>query len=195
MINYLSEHYIEIIGVIISLIYLFLSIQQKIGLWFFGILSSAMYAWIYFDSKFYADMSLQFYYIFVSIYGWINWSQSKSKQGIELPVLKVTGRQMAGLSFISVVIFLIYYFILSEYTDSPLPIADSITTALSITATWMLARKIMEHWLLWIFIDGLSAGLYFYKELYPTFVLFIIYTVMAFWGYIQWQKTLSKQHC
>jgi nicotinamide mononucleotide transporter len=68
--------------------------------------------------------------------------------------------------------------------------ADSFTTALSITATWMLARKLIEHWILWVIVDGLSAGLYFYKELYPTAILFVIYTMMALAGWLQWRKTL-----
>jgi nicotinamide mononucleotide transporter len=70
---------------------------------------------------------------------------------------------------------------------------DSLTTALSITATWMLAKKIIEHWLIWIFVDLLSAGLYIYKELWPTVILFLIYTFMALIGYLEWKKHLSVE--
>jgi nicotinamide mononucleotide transporter len=70
--------------------------------------------------------------------------------------------------------------------------ADSFTTALSITATWMLARKLIEHWILWVIVDGLSAGLYLYKGLYPTAILFIIYTVMAIVGWYQWKKDYTR---
>jgi len=73
------------------------------------------------------------------------------------------------------------------------PYMDSITTALSIVATWMLARKYIEHWLMWIFIDAFSAGLYVYKGLWPTVILFIVYTVMAALGYFEWKKDLYSE--
>jgi nicotinamide mononucleotide transporter len=112
--------------------------------------------------------------------------------GKELPVKRVNIRQVIVLSAITIAVFLLYYFILARYTDSPLPISDSFTTALSITATWMLAKKLIEHWLLWIVVDAVSAGLYFYKELYPTAVLFILYTIMAVVGFVEWKKETNK---
>lgn len=188
--QYLSEHYIEIIGSGLSLIYLYLSIKQKISLWIFGFLCSALYIVVFFQSKFYADMSLQFYYLAVSVFGWISWRSGKQQSGKELPVKRIKKLQALVLMLITTFVFLLYYFILTRYTDSPLPLGDSLTTALSITATWMLARKLIEHWILWLIVDGLSAGLYFYKELYPTAILFVIYTMMALAGWLQWRKTL-----
>ena len=70
---------------------------------------------------------------------------------------------------------------------------DSLTTALSIVATWMLARKYLEHWLIWIFVDSFSSGLYIYKNLWPTVILFLVYTIMAALGYLEWNKDLKKQ--
>jgi nicotinamide mononucleotide transporter len=190
--QYISEHSIEIIGSVLSLIYLYLSIKQKISLWIFGFLCSAMYVVVFYQSKFYADMSLQFYYVGVSVFGWISWRTGKQQTGKELPVKQTKKIQALVLSLITTVIFLLYYFVLSRYTDSPLPFADSLTTALSITATWMLARKLIEHWIIWIVVDALSAGLYIYKELYPTAILFVIYTVMAVVGWRQWRKSLKS---
>jgi nicotinamide mononucleotide transporter len=84
-------------------------------------------------------------------------------------------------------------FILIYFTDSPLPVWDAFTTAGSIVATWMLANKILENWLFWIIIDLISMGLYIYKGLYPTVVLFFVYSVMAVFGYIQWKESLTKE--
>lgn len=190
MIQFISQHYIEIIGSILSLIYLYLSIKQKISLWIFGFLCSALYVVVFYQSKFYADMSLQFYYLGVSIYGWFSWKLGKLHSGKELPVKRTNLKQGLILSLITLVIFILYYFILTQYTDSPLPFADSFTTAISITATWMLAKKMIEHWILWIIVDVVSSGLYFYKELYPTAGLFIVYTIMAVVGFVQWRKNL-----
>ena len=190
--TYLQANWIELLGSVLSIIYLYLSIKQKASLWIFGFLCSALYVVVFFQSKFYADMSLQFYYLGVSVFGWISWKAGKPENRKELPVKRTTPLSGAIILIIALVLYFLYYFILSEYTDSPLPKADSFTTALSIVATWMLARKMIEHWWLWIIVDSVSAGLYFYRALYPTAILFVIYTIMAIIGYRQWKKSLSK---
>lgn len=190
--TYLQANWIELLGSVLSIIYLYLSIKQKASLWIFGFLCSALYVVVFFQSKFYADMSLQFYYLGVSVFGWISWKAGKPENRKELPVKRTTPLSGAIILIIALVLYFLYYFILSEYTDSPLPKADAFTTALSIVATWMLARKMIEHWWLWIIVDSVSAGLYFYRALYPTAILFVIYTIMAIIGYLQWKKSLSK---
>ena len=166
--------------------------KQKASLWIFGFLCSALYVVVFFQSKFYADMSLQFYYLGVSVFGWISWKAGKPENRKELPVKRTTPLSGVIILLIALILYFVYYFILTGYTDSPLPKADSFTTALSIVATWMLARKMIEHWWLWIIVDSVSAGLYFYKALYPTAILFVIYTIMAIIGYRQWKKSLPK---
>jgi nicotinamide mononucleotide transporter len=84
---------------------------------------------------------------------------------------------------------------LGRYTDSPIPFGDAFTTSLSIIATWMLARKKIEQWLIWIFIDLVSVGLYLYRGLYPTVFLFLVYTIMAGIGYLEWHKETKKVSC
>ena len=192
VIAYLQANWIELAGSVLSIIYLYLSIKQRVSLWIFGFLCSLLYAIVFFQSKFYADMSLQFYYLGVSVLGWISWKAGKPENRKELPVKRTTRLSGAIILVIALVLYFLYYFILSEYTDSPLPKADAFTTALSIVATWMLARKMIEHWWLWIIVDSVSAGLYFYRALYPTAILFVIYTIMAIIGYLQWKKSLSK---
>ncbi len=190
--TYLQANWIELLGSVLSIIYLYLSIKQKASLWIFGFLCSALYVVVFFQSKFYADMSLQFYYLGVSVFGWISWKAGKPENRKELPVKRTTPLSGVIILLIALILYFVYYFILTGYTDSPLPKADSFTTALSIVATWMLARKMIEHWWLWIIVDSVSAGLYFYKALYPTAILFVIYTIMAIIGYRQWKKSLPK---
>jgi len=192
IVAYLHTNWIEIVGVILSLIYLYLSIGQKISLWIFGFLSSAFYIVVFFQTKFYADMSLQFYYLVISVYGWFNWKHGKPGNGSELPATKTSKRLILQLAIASVVIYLIYYLALAKFTDSTIPKADSLVGMLSVIGTWMLARKLIENWLVWIVADGIATGLFFYKGLYPTAVLFIIYTAMAVVGYIQWKKTMIE---
>ncbi|HRZ96476.1 MAG TPA: nicotinamide riboside transporter PnuC [Paludibacter sp.] len=186
--NYIQNNWVEISGAILSLIYLYLSIKQKASLWIFGLMSSVLYVVVFIQSKLYADMSLQFYYVFISIYGWINWKFGREVVENELPVKRLSRKMILILIGITILIYGAYFVLLNYFTDSKVPKFDSLIGALSVVATWMLARKYIENWLVWIVADGLAIGLFVYKELYPTAILFIVYTVMSVVGYRQWSK-------
>ncbi|MGM0620330.1 MAG: nicotinamide riboside transporter PnuC [Bacteroidota bacterium] len=194
--TWLWSNKIELIGALLGLLYIFFSIRQHILTWATGLLTSVLYVVVFFQSGFYADMGLQVYYVFISIYGWYFWlkGEKKAAKGSEqqVPVTKTKKRVLMKSGIVTLLIFLLLIIILKRFTDSTVPVMDSLTTALSITATWMLARKYIEHWLIWIFVDFFSAGLYVYKNLWPTVVLFIVYAVMAIIGYIEWKKDLEK---
>lgn len=190
--NWLTENYIELFGAIAGLVYIFLSIKQNIWLWPIGIINVSLYVYVFFISKFYADMGLQFFYLFISFYGWYNWIRGNRKEkNADMPVIKTDKKLMIRLFFVSLIIMAAISFVLVNYTDSDIPYWDAFTTAFSITATWMLAKKMIEHWLIWIIVDLISAGLYIYKGLYPTTILFVVFTVLAFIGYYQWKKDLK----
>jgi len=190
--TWFSGHWIEVLGVAFSLLYLYLSIRQNILLWPAGIISALLYMLVFFQSKFYADMGLNAYYLVISIYGWILWRRQGTKSGDGPPVTRIRSRQALILGMITIAGFLLIGRVLDRFTDSPIPYWDALTTAISFTATWMLARKILEHWILWILVDALSMGLYYHRGLYPTLFLFLVYTVMAVIGYRQWKNTLNK---
>ncbi len=190
LLNYLQTNWIEIVGALFSLIYLYLSIKQKISLWVFGFLASAFYIVVFFQTKFYADMSLQFYYLIISIYGWFSWRNGKNNSSDELPTTQLSKSLFLKIILATILIYFVYYIILARFTDSTIPKSDSLVGAFSVIATWMLAKKLIENWLVWIIADSLCIGLYIYKGLIPTAILFSIYTVMALVGYLQWKKTL-----
>ena len=192
MIPWLSAHLFEVLGVTFSILYLYFSIRQNILLWPMGIISAMLYMVVFFQSKFYADMGLNGYYFVISIYGWVLWRKTGEKGGKVLPLSRLNGKLATILLIITTLFFLLIGGILQRYTDSPIPYWDAFTTAVSFTATWMLARKILEHWILWIIVDAVSMGLYLYRGLYPTLVLFAIYTSMAIVGYIEWKKAYKR---
>jgi len=189
--SWIIGHWVEIAGVLFSLLYLFLSIRQNILLWPVGIISSVLYVVVFYMSAFYADMSLNVYYFFISFYGWVNWSRKKNDEDSGLKVSQAGNRLWLILASITLLLFIGGGYILKEYTDSPVPYWDAFTTALSITATWMLTRKIIEHWILWVVVDLVSMALYIYRGLYPTAFLFLVYTIMAFIGYLEWKKEME----
>jgi len=193
IVNWIFENWLEILGVISGLIYLYFSINQKIWLWPLGIATSILYIFVYFDSKIYADMGLQFYYVGISIYGWFQWSRlNENNNKKELQISSLTLIKWVWLLIITSILFVIMAFILQKYTDSPVPYIDAFTTSASLVATWMLARKILEQWLWWVIIDAVSIGLYIYRELYITVILFTVYTILAIIGYIKWKQQLKN---
>jgi len=186
--------WIEIFGVVTGIIYVILEVKQNRLLWPLGLLTSAIFVYIFFNGKFYADMGLQVYYVLISIYGWYYWSRGGERSGSgELPVVRGNRKQLFILSLIFAVSWIGIYFLLNSLTDSTVPLGDSFTTALAIVATWMLARKIIEHWFLWIVANLISIALYIYKGLYPTVILYVVYTAMAVYGYLEWKKSIKTE--
>ncbi len=207
--NWISNNYIEIFGAVTGIIYVLLEIRQTIWLWPVGIITSGVYIWVFFTSKFYADMSLQVYYVIISILGWYWWTRGKGNnaQGTgqrdqstdlsddktgkkELKVTRITLRTGIVLTFVFVLLYLAMWLILTRLTDSPVPARDAFITSLSIIATWMLARKIYEHWFLWIVVNFVSAIFFLTRGLYPTVILYVVYGLMSFVGLVEWKKTM-----
>lgn len=184
---------LEIAGAFTGLVYLYFSVKQNIWLWMWGILTSGIYALVFYHSKFYAGMVLQVYYLAVSVYGWYYWNKGKSTgKDSGLPVSVATFREWLIFLFVSLLLSLISGFLLDRFTDSPLPYWDAFTASGSMVATWMLARKYLENWIFWIAIDAVSVGLYLYKELFATSGLFAVYFLMAISGYFSWRRKLVK---
>lgn len=196
IITYLTEHALEGIGVLLSLAYICCSIKGWAALWILGIISAAIYIVVYYNSRFYADMAIQFYYIGVSIVGlwrWLRPGHDKKETQHDtqhIGVTEATARERVLLLLTCLATWLILWLILRQ-TDSPVPIADALTTALCIIGTWMLVKKEVENWLVFILADGISAGLYIWKGLLLTSGLFALYTLLAVIGYIRWNKELK----
>jgi len=192
---WLEDNIIEVLGAIAGLVYLYFSVKQIIWLWPFGILTSLLYVYVFYNSRFFADMSLQIYYFVISFYGWYYWIRGgKSKSVSNDNVLKVSRlklKMFVILILATIILTIISGYILSEYTKSDLPWLDAFTTSASIVAMWMLARKILENWLFWIIIDIVSMGMYIYKGLFPTVILFFVYSSVAIIGYYEWRKDLK----
>ena len=187
--------WIEWVGFITALIYLYFSVNQKIWLWPMGILTSAFYMWVFFDVRLYADMVLQVYYLVVSIMGWIMWHSKQQEEHCEkIKIVKLTKNITIQLvlAFVGIYAGLAYVLIvippLLGISASDLPYWDAFTTAASFVATWMLAKKIIDQWIVWIVVDFVAMGMYLYKGLHVTAVLFFIYAVIAIWGYFSWLK-------
>lgn len=193
------EKVLEYFGVFTGLLYLFLEIKQHKSMWIVGFLTSLVYVFVFFFSKIYADMGLNIYYVFISIYGFWKWSrQTSSTETTTIqPKSTILYRHLniklsIGLFFSLACIYYILYYILRHWTDSPIPVGDAFTTAVGIIATWMLAQRIIEHWILWVIVNLVSVYLYYLRELYPTMFLYVCYAILAIVGLYTWKKNGSR---
>ncbi len=190
---------LEIIGALIGIIYIILEYRASVWLWAVGVVMPAIYIFICYQAGIYADMGINIYFLLAAIYGWIVWIKAEransNKQTTTDDVLGIThtsSTQWAWCSAIFALLFALLAYILINFTPSTVPYSDSFTTALSVIGMWMLAHKLLEHWLLWIAIDAVSTVMYIEKGLYPTAILYAIYTVIAVAGYIKWRKLMAN---
>ncbi len=187
--EWFALHHIELLATILGLIYIVYSVRENRLSWVFGFITSALYVYVYYHARIYADMGINVYYVLVSIYGWIHWSGKRTNGHKAVRVTRAGLSSGLILLLVTLVLFVFIAFVLVRFTDSDIAYWDAFTTAASITATWMLARKILEHWIVWVVVDAVSAGLYIVKGLYPTTVLFAVYTILAVSGYIEWKRS------
>ena len=192
------DQIIEIIAAVIGLTYLFLEYKASVWLWPVGILMSLFYVTVYITGKFYADAALQVYYIGANVYGLLKWTVSRRRgsgrpglEKAELEICRTPKRLWLPLSLVSALLWLLLYLILRTCTDSPVPVGDAFTTALSIVAMWMLSRKYIEQWLFWVAVNVVCVALYFWKGLYPTGILYCVYVIVAVLGYFRWKKEMA----
>jgi nicotinamide mononucleotide transporter len=180
--------WLEAVAVFFGIASVFYSMREHIWVYPTGIVSTLIYVWICLQYKLYADMGINAYYFSMSIYGWYIWTHPKENQA----VLPVTWLKPKGW-LISILIFIASYgvlsFVLSNFTDSDVPYWDSFTTSSAFVGMWLMAKKKVENWIMWIITDLVSVPLYFYKGLILTSFQFLFFTVLAFLGLFAWIKS------
>lgn len=183
-------NFLELLGALVGLVYLYLEYKANIFLWVVGVIMPAIYLVVYFQAGLYADFGIQIYYLLAALYGWTFWSAGSGKKKAELSISSMPVRFVMPAFLIFAASLLIIAWILTNYTNSTVVWTDSFTTALSIIALWMLAKKYVEQWLAWIAVDAVSSVLYIYKGLYFTSALYALYTIIAVFGYFAWRKKM-----
>lgn len=180
---------------------MWLEYRASIYLWLACIVMPAIYLVVYYRAGLYADFGINIYYLLASVYGWMVWKRGERRRHREaipaadasLPITSMPGRMYLPLAAVLIVCWLGIAWILIRYTDSNVPWMDSFTTALSIVAMWMLARKYVEQWWAWMIVDWVCCGLYLYKALYFTSALYALYAVVAFFGWRKWLKLMETE--
>ena len=183
---------IDIIGLVLGLLYLWLEYRANIWLWAVGIIMPIVNSYLLFAKGLYADFGMEFYYVVIAIYGYYCWRWGKkTDKGTELPITHYKSRHVVASIMTGLVLWGGIYWFLKYHTNSTVPILDSFTTSLSAVAMWALARKYLEQWLLWLVVDAVSCGLYIYKGIPFRACLYGLYTVIAVLGYLKWKKMVA----
>ena len=191
--NIIDTSILEVIAVIFGLLSVWYSKKVNILVYPTGIISVVIYVYICLGAKLYADMGINFVYFVMSIYGWYIWTRKDQNKKVR-PINMCTKKEHLINIGMFVFFFLGLSYVLTNFTDSNVPIWDSLTTAIFIVGMWLMAMKKVENWLLWIVGDIISIPLYFYKGLVLTSLQFTIFLVIAIAGYYAWKAKLETEN-
>ena len=184
---------VEIFGLFTGTLSIALLIRQNIWTWPVGIAYTVASLHVFFTAKLYADFTLHFFFLIMSLYGWYYWLRGNNRIDSELLVSREKKKVLVYSLVICSVAIIFTSNLFTLCTDADLPYWDSTTSILSIFAIWLQSRKKIESWIFWLIIDILSVGIYFYKELYFYSLLYSIYVVMAFLGYVTWLESYRDE--
>ena len=186
-----AQSLLEVVAVISGLLCVYLAAKNIIWNWPLAIISVSIYIFIFYDSRLFADMGLQFYFLAVNIYGWYFWSKKPANEA-KTPIVLITKTQV-WVSAGAIILFTIVLGSVLKYTPASYPYLDSFCAACSIVAQFFMARKVAENWLLWVFVDIIYVGIYITKGLHLTAAMFAVYVVIAYIGYVDWKREYKKR--
>lgn len=189
------ERILEITGLLIGLLYLYWEYKADWKLWIASVAMPLISLFVYWNAGLYADFGIDIYYLLIAIYGFFVWTKGKgisnTNQEETLPITRTPHMTWLYLIAVFLLIYTAIAYILIHFTDSTVPYWDALNTALSIVAMWMLARKFLEQWLVWLVVDAISSTLYVYKGIYFYAGLYLVYTIVAWIGYKEWQRKMA----
>ncbi len=183
---------LELVAAIVGAISVWLSVRQNIWSWPTAIVNVVLYALVFYEARLYADMGLQVIYAVLSVYGWYEWlyggegrselqvTRTRPRLGVVLGVIALAGSAVLGT-------------VLHHETDAALPYMDATLSSVSLVAQWMMTRKLLENWAVWIAVDVLYVGMFVFKGLYLTSALYAVFLGLAVRGYIDWRRSMQAE--
>ena len=186
------QHGLEIVASLFGVISVYLSARENIWSWPTALVNVLLSVPVYFAARLYSDMGLQFVYAALSLYGWYEWLYGGENR-TELPVSRVPRGRIPLLAVIAVATTALLGTIAWRYTNASWPNLDATLTAVSLIAQWMMTRKLLENWAIWIAVDVVYVGMFIYKGLYLTAINYGVYLALAVLGYVAWRRSLATQ--
>ena len=183
----IETNWLEWLGTISGFACVYLAAKQNIWNWPIAIISVLAYSILFYEYKLYGDAVLQLYFLATSVYGWYYWLKRKVEHA--QPIVSLTNKELLKVALAVIILTIIMGGILDRFTDSNVPYADGFCTSMSFIAQFLMTRKVLQNWILWIIVDIAYVPLYLYKDLALTTVLYIFFLVLATMGYLDWKRT------
>jgi len=187
--TWFTGHGLEFVAVVFGIISVLLSVRQNIWSWPTALVNVALFFALFYKSGLYSDMGLQVVYFILSLYGWYEWLYG-GKGHTELRVSRTSVRTSAVLVAIAVVGWTALSRITARLPGVALPSLDAALTTASLIAQWMMTRKLLENWALWVVLDVVYVGMFIFKGLYLTAANYAVYLVLAVLGHVAWKRSL-----
>jgi nicotinamide mononucleotide transporter len=181
---------LEIAGVVLALAMVFCNIREIHWGWPLAIASSLLYVEIFRESKLYGDASLQVFFAVVAFWGWFQWLRGHRADGSVLHVMRLKRRGVVLTFAATALLWPVTGWFLKTYTDTDVPWWDAFPTALSVVGQFLLGRKFIENWVVWIVVNVVSVALFAYKGLWLTVGLYVVFIVLSFVGWREWKTRL-----
>lgn len=191
VVAWLSANWIEVVAAVTGATSVYLSARENIWSWPTAIVNVSLYTFVFFRSGLYSDTGLQVVYLILSIYGWYQWLYGGA-QHTRLHVSRASRRVWIVAGVTGLAFWLLLGNITSRLPGSSLSFLDAALTTTSLVAQWMMTRKILENWILWIFADVVYVPMFIYKGLYVTAGLYAVFLVLAVMGLVGWKRSLER---
>ena len=180
---------VEWLAVVSSIVYVILAAKRIIWCWLFAFIGSLLFVYLCYVGQLYIEASLQLFYVAMAVVGWLSWNHSDQQVTID----KWSSKYHVLNVLICASIAMLIGFLFDQYTQQAYPYVDAFTTVFSLSATYMVTRKILGNWVYWIFIDIFLIYLYAQRDYHLTAVQYVIFTVLAVYGYLAWKKEYKRQ--
>ena len=184
--------WIEVAAFAVSLWMVGCEMRVHVFAWPLAILSSLAYALLFADSKLYGEASLQLFFVAMSAWGWWQWLRGRGADGGALVVHTLTRRGLLAALAVSALAWPAAGWLLQRYTDSDVPWLDALPTVGSVLGTWLLGRKFIENWPVWLVVNGFSVALFGSKHLWLTVILYALFTVLSAAGWRAWRPLRGR---
>ncbi|MBN1944519.1 MAG: nicotinamide mononucleotide transporter [Bradymonadales bacterium] len=184
MLTFLSP--VELLATLFGLTCVWLTLRENIWCWPAGLVQVSLYIAVFYQARLYSEMGLHIIYVFLQIYGWYHWLHGGEDRG-RLSISRLPPAVAARWAAIALASTVVLGWIMDSRTDAALPYWDAAATVLSLIAQWLMARKVLESWLIWILVDIMAVGIYLSSALYLSAGLYGVFLVLATSGFLSWK--------
>jgi nicotinamide mononucleotide transporter len=183
---------LEQVAALFGIAAVYLSARENILSWPLALVNVGLYAVVFRDQRLYADMGLQVVYFLLSLYGWYEWRYGGAHR-TALHVTRITRRQAGVLAVANIVAWVALAATLDRFTDAAIPWLDALLSTTSLGAQYLMTRKVLEHWIVWIAVDLVYVPTFLVRGMYPTALLYAIFLVLALLGWVSWRRSLTAR--